>query len=152
MTGTGETQFMGGLVGSFEKGWVAPHFSASYFAGNSTLFDELRSVLGVDFRAIPRRLTLSAEFMSRRLFDVQGFASSPDTIFGTVTSPVTGDTFNVSNYQAFRGGYNLYFVSLGGKVRVAGQLLGTAFILIPWGNSGLIAEKPSFNFGLNYAF
>jgi hypothetical protein len=35
---------------------------------------------------------------------------------------------------------------------VAGQLLGTAFILIPWGNSGLIAEKPSFNFGLNYAF
>ena len=152
MTGTGETQWSGGLVGSLERGPVAPHFGVSYWSANDTLFDELRSVLGVDFRAVPNRLTLSAEFLSRRLFDVQGVGRSSDFSFGTVTSPVTGDPFVVSNYQPFRAGYNLYLVGLGGKVRVAGQLLGTAFVLIPWGNSGLVAENPSYNFGLSYAF
>jgi hypothetical protein len=152
MTGTGETQWSGGLVGSLEWGPFAPHFGVSYWSANDTLFDELRSVLGVDFRAVPNRLTLSAEFLSRRLFDVQGVGRTSDFSFGTVISPVTGDPFVVSNYQPFRAGYNLYLVSLGGKVRVAGQLLGTAFVLIPWGNSGLVAQNPSFNFGLSYVF
>ena len=152
MTGTGETQWSGGLVGSLERGPFAPHFGVAYWGANDTLFDELRSVLGVDYRAIPRRLTLSAEFLSRRLFDVQGFARTADFSFGTVTSPITGDSFEVSNFQAFRSGYALYFVNLGGKVRVTGQLLATAFVLIPWGSSGLIAQAPSYNFGLNYAF
>jgi hypothetical protein len=150
MTGTGETQLVGGIVGSIERGPVAPHFSLAYLGANETLFDELRSVLGVDVRAIPNRLTLSAEFLSRRLNDVQGFVAN--ATFGQVTSPVTGDTFDVRNFTAQRNDYNLYFVNFGGKARVTGQLLGTAYVLIPWGNSGLIAQKPSFNFGLNYAF
>jgi hypothetical protein len=41
---------------------------------------------------------------------------------------------------------------VGGKLRIAGQLLGTAYMLIPWGDQGLVAQKPSCNFGLNYAF
>jgi hypothetical protein len=150
MTGTGETQLMAGIVGSFEKGWVAPHFTLAYFGANDTLYDELRSVLGLDFRAVPNRLTLSAEFLSRRMGDVQGFASGAS--FGTVQSPATGEVFDVRNFTALRNTYNLYFVNFGGKVRITGQLLGAAYLLVPWGNSGLIAQKPSFNFGLNYAF
>jgi hypothetical protein len=100
---------------------------------------------------LPARLR-NHRLLSRRLFDVQGVGRTSDFSFGTVISPVTGDPFVVSNDQPFRAGYNLYLVSLGGKVRVAGQLLGTAFVLIPWGNSGLVAQNPSFNFGLSYVF
>jgi hypothetical protein len=150
MTGTGETQYHVGLVGSYESGVIAPHFSASYLGANRTLFDEARLVVGLDARAIPNRLTLSAELLGRRLFDVQGFTAT--TALGTLQSPITSDTFQVNNFSAVRDDYNLFFFNVGGKVRVAGQLLATGFLLVPWGNSGLIAQKPSWNFGLNYAF
>lgn len=150
MTGTGETQVSGGLVGSYEKGSIAPHFTLAYFGANDTLFDEARGVIGLDVRAVPNRLTLSAELLARRLMDVQGFEAT--RTLATVTSPITGDTFQVRDFQAVRNDYSLYFVNVGGKVRVTGQLLGTAYLLIPWGDQGLIAQKPSWNFGLNYAF
>jgi hypothetical protein len=150
MTGTGETQWSVGLVGSHEGDVVAPHASASYFGANDSLFNEVRGVVGVDVRAVPNRLTLSGELLGRRLMNVQGFNST--RTLGSVTSPVTGDTFDVRDFVAERNDYNLYFVTLGGKWRAAGQLLVTGFVLIPWGNSGLIAQKPSFNLGGNYAF
>jgi hypothetical protein len=150
MTGTGETQWSLGVVGSRESGNLAPHASAQYFGGNDALFDEIRGVIGVDLRAVPNRLTLSGELLGRRLLSVQGFSSTRS--LGTVTSPVTGDTFDVRDFTAERNDYNLYFVTLGGKWRAAGQFLVTGFVLIPWGNSGLIAQKPSFNVGGNYAF
>jgi len=150
MTGTGETQYNFGFVGSYESGFLVPHIDASYLGANSTLFDEARLVIGFDARAIPNRLTLSAEILERFLFNVQGFTATEN--LGVLESPVTHDVFLVNNFEAARTDYNLYFVSLGGKVRIAGQLLGTGFVLIPWGNSGLIAQKPSFNIGLNYAF
>jgi hypothetical protein len=124
--------------------------SAAYFGANEALFDEIRGVVGVDVRAVPNRLTLSGELLGRRLMSVQGFAST--RTLATVTSPVTGDTFVVRDFIAERNDYNLYFVTLGGKWRAAGQFLVTGFVLIPWGNSGLIAQKPSFNVGGNYAF
>lgn len=151
MTGTGETQWSGGFVGSYEKRGVAPHFTLAYFGAGDVLFDEARGVVGVDVRAIPNRLTLSAEFLARRLLDVQGFTGGGE-LFGTVRSPLTGDTFTVQEFRALRDDFNLYFVNLGGKVRVRGQLLATAYLLVPWGDSGLIAQKPSWNLGLNYAF
>ncbi len=150
MTGTGETQVSGGLVGSYETGTIAPHFTLAYFGGNDVLFDEARGVIGVDVRAVPNRLTLSAELLARRLMDVQGFEAT--RVLATVRSPITGDSFNVSNFRAVRNNYSLYFVNLGGKVRISGQFLGTAYVLIPWGNQGLVAQKPSWNLGLNYAF
>ncbi len=150
MTGTGETQVSGGLVGSYVTGSIAPHFTLTYFGANDVLFDEARGVIGVDVRAVPNRLTLSAELLARRLMDVQGFEGSQ--VLATVRSPITGDDFDVTDFRAVRGDYSLYFVNLGGKVRISGQLLGTAYLLIPWGNQGLVAQKPSWNFGLNYAF
>jgi hypothetical protein len=150
MTGTGETQVSGGIVGSYQSGTFAPHFTLSYFGASETLFDEARGVVGVDVRAVPNRLTLSAELLARRLIDVQGFEGA--TTLGTVTSPVTGDRFEVRDFRAVRGDYSLYFLNLGGKVRIAGQLLGTAYVLIPWGSQGLIAQKPSWNVGMHYAF
>jgi hypothetical protein len=150
MTGTGETQVSGGIVGSYESGPVAPHFSVAYFGANQVLFDEARGVIGLDVRAVPNRLTLSVELLARRLMDVQGFTAT--RTLGSVTSPVTGDAFEVQDFAAVRGDYSLYFLNVGGKLRIAGQLLGTAYMLIPWGDQGLVAQKPSWNFGLNYAF
>jgi hypothetical protein len=149
MTGTGEHQWSGGLVGSYESGRVAPHFSAAWFGANDSLFDEARGVAGIDFKAVDKRLTLSAELVARRLLEVQGFRAT--RTLGTVRAP-DGEQFAVRNFQAVRDDYNLFFVNVGGKVRVAGQLLATAFVLVPWGSSGLIAQKPSFNGGLSYAF
>ena len=150
MTGTGETQWRLGIVGSHERRRFAPHFSASYFGANDDLFDEARGVVGLDVRAVPNRLTLSAELLARRLMGVQGFAEG--NAFATVRSPLTGETMPVREYAAARDDHNLYFVTLGGKWRAAGQILVTGFVLVPFGDSGLVAQKPSWNLGANYAF
>jgi hypothetical protein len=150
MTGTGETQWSFGVVGSHERKRFAPHFSASYFGANDDLFDEARGVVGLDVRAVPNRLTLSAELLARRLMGVQGFTEGPS--LGSVRSPLTGETMPVRNYVAGRDDHNLYFTTVGGKWRAAGQLLITGFVLVPFGDSGLIAQKPSWNLGANYAF
>jgi hypothetical protein len=150
MTGTGETQVSGGVVGSYESGVIAPHFTLAYFGANDVLFDEARGVIGLDVRAVPNRLTLSAELLARRMMDVQGLKAT--RVLATVQSPITGDSFDISDFEATRSDYSLYFVNLGGKVRLSGQLLGTAYVLIPWGSQGLVAQKPSWNVGLNYAF
>lgn len=150
MTGTGESQYRAGLVGSYETGRVAPHASVSYSAGSDELFDEIGAIVGLDVAAIPNRLTLSGEIVARRLLDVQGFENGD--LLGTVRSPRSGDLFEVRDFQAVRGDFDLFFVALGGKVRMAGQFLGSAYVLIPTGDDGLQAQKPSFNFGVNYAF
>jgi hypothetical protein len=150
MTGTGETHGGGGIIGSFESGRVSPHASVHYFAGGTTLFDEVRYTAGLDLNAVRDRVTLSGEVVGRRLFDVEGFEQG--ALQATVTSPVTGDPFQIRDFVATRGDFDLFFVTLGGKVRVAGQLLASAYVLIPFGDSGLQSQKPTFNFGFNYAF
>jgi hypothetical protein len=150
MTGTGEDQYRAGLVGSYEVGRVAPHASLAYSSGSADLFDEISLIAGLDIAAIPDRLTLNAELVTRRLLDVQGFESG--ALLGTVRSPRTGDLFEVRDFRAVRGDFDLFFVALGGKLRIAGQLLGSGYVLIPTGSDGLQAQKPSFNFGVNYAF
>jgi hypothetical protein len=150
MTGTGENHGGGGIVASYETGRVSPHGSVHYFVGNSALFDELRYTAGLDFNAIRDRLTLSGEVVGRRLYDVEGFQQG--TTRGVVVSPITGDAFEIKDFVATRGDFNLFFVTAGGKLRLAGQLLGSAYVLIPFGDNGLQALKPTFNFGFNYAF
>jgi hypothetical protein len=150
MTGTGATQVRVGLVGSFETGGVAPHASVAYVFASEELFDEVTAIAGIDLKAVPNRLTLSGEFVARRLFDVQGFVSG--RTLGTLVSPVTGDVFEVADFRAERGNFNLFFATIGAKLRVAGQLLASAYVLVPAGSSGLQAQKPTFNFGFNYAF
>jgi hypothetical protein len=94
--------------------------------------------------------TVSGEVVGRRLYDVEGFQQG--TTRGVVTSPITGDAFEIKDFVATRGDFNLFFFTVGGKVRFAGQLLGSAYVLIPFGDDGLQALKPTFNFGFNYAF
>ena len=150
MTGTGENHGGGGIVASYETGRISPHASVHYFVGNTALFDELRYTAGLDFNAVRDRLTLSGEVVGRRLYDVEGFQQG--TTRGVVVSPITGDAFEIKDFVATRGDFNLFFVTAGGKVRLAGQLLGSAYVLIPFGDDGLQALKPTFNFGFNYAF
>ena len=150
MTGTGETHGGGGLIASYESGLVSPHASVHYFAGNTALFDELRYTAGLDFNAIRDRLTLSGEVVGRRLYDVEGFQQG--AVRGVVASPLSGDSFEIKDFAATRDNFNLFFFTAGGKLRLAGQLLGSAYVLVPFGDNGLQAQKPTFNFGFNYAF
>jgi hypothetical protein len=150
MTGTGENQGRVRLIGSYDLGALSTHANVGYGFAGAQLYDELGYVLGVDVRAMQNRLTLSAEFVGRRLFSVQGFQTGSQV--GTVRSPVTGDLFPVYEFAAERNDYNLYFAGLGGKLRLTGQLLLSAYVLVPAGDSGLIAQRPTFNAGLNYAF
>jgi hypothetical protein len=150
MTGTGEMHGGGGVIASYQTGRFSPHGSVHYFSANSVLFDELRYTAGVDINAVPDRLTLSGEVVGRRLFDVEGFRQG--TVRATLVSPRTGDAFEVKDFLATRDDFDLFFVNAGGKWRVAGQLLLSTYVLIPFGNQGLQALKPTFNFGFNYAF
>jgi len=150
MTGTGETHGGGGLIASYDSGLVSPHASVHYFAGNTALFDELRYTAGLDFNAIRDRLTLSGEVVGRRLYDVEGFQQG--AVRGVVVSPLSGDSFEVKDFAATRDDFSLFFFTAGGKLRLAGQLLGSAYVLVPFGDNGLQAQKPTFNFGFNYAF
>lgn len=150
MTGTGETHGGGGVIGSWESGRVSPHASVHYFAGNTALFDELRYTAGLDLNAVRDRVTLSGEVVGRRLYGVEGFQQG--TLRATVLSPRTGDPFEIRDFVATRDDFSLFFVTAGGKARIAGQLLGSVYVLIPFGDSGLQAQKPTFNFGFNYAF
>ena len=150
MTGTGETRGGGGLVASWEAGRLAPHGSVHYFVGNEALFDEFRYTAGLDFNVSRDRLTLSGEVVGRRLFDVEGFQQG--AVRGRVVSPVTRDVFEIKDFVASRGDFNLFFVTAGGKARLAGQLLASAYVLIPIGDQGLQAQKPTFHLGFNYAF
>jgi hypothetical protein len=150
MTGTGETQIRGGLAGSYQAEKFAPHASLSYSKGSDTLFNEVMYIVGADYKAVPDRLTLSVELVGRSLFDVQSM--NPGEQLGSVTSPITGDVFAVRTFHAELDDLSLFFGTIGGKVRLKGQLLGSFYVLIPTGNDGLQAQKPTLNFGLNYAF
>ena len=150
MTGTGQSQGRARLIGSYDFGTVSAHANVGYGFAGAELFDELAYVAGVDVRAVRNRLTLSAEFVGRRLFSVQGFRAEQQV--ATVRSPVTGEVFPIVDFVAERNDYNLFFGGLGGKLRLTGQLLLSAYVLIPTGDSGLIAQRPTFNAGLNYAF
>jgi hypothetical protein len=150
MTGTGHNQGRVRLIGSYDLGAVSTHANVGYAFAGEELFDELAYVAGVDVRAIRNRLTLSGEFVGRRLFSVQGFRAEQQ--IATVRSPVTGEVFPIVDFVAERNDYDLFFAGFGGKLRLSGQLLLSAYLLIPAGDSGLIAQRPTFNLGLNYAF
>jgi hypothetical protein len=142
MTGTGQTSFSGLLVTSWEKARVSIHGQAGYIGATGEAdeasplgvgrFDEFDYVVGVDYAAVPERLTLGAELVARRLLDAPTFDEQS----------LTAQTRNV----------DVYFISVGGKVRVVQRLLATAYVLIPAGSSGMLPNRPSFNAGLNYVF
>jgi hypothetical protein len=150
MTGTGETSGGGGLIASYQTGRFSPHASVHYFAANNVLFDELRYTAGVDVNAVRDRVTLSGEVVGRRLYDVEGFQQG--TTRGTVVSPLSRDVFEIKDFAPVRDNFDLFFFNAGGKWRLGGQLLLSTYVLIPFGDQGLQALKPTFNFGFNYAF
>jgi hypothetical protein len=150
MTGTGQGQGRVRLIGSYDLGAVSTHGNVMYGFAGEELFDELGYVAGVDVRAVRNRLTLSAEFVGRRLFSVRGFRTG-GTI-ATVRSPASGELYPIVAFAGERNDIDLFFGGLGGKLRLTGQWLLSAYVLLPAGDSGLIAQRPTFNLGLNYAF
>jgi hypothetical protein len=150
MTGTGEFQTSYGFIGSFEKNGVSPHFNISYLAAGGDLFNELNYNLGLSYRLIPRRLTVGGELVARRIFNVTEFTSGVQV--GVLQSPVTGELFAVRDFVAEERDLNLFFFSVGGKLRMTGGLLATIYAVIPSGHSGMQVQRPTFNIGLNYAF
>jgi hypothetical protein len=142
MTGTGQTSISGLLATSWESGAFGLHGQLGYIGATGEAdaasplgvgrFDELDWVVGADFAAIPERLTIGAEFIGRRLLDAP--------------------TFDQGSLTATARNLDVYFFSLGGKLRLVQRTLATAYVLVPTGSSGLLPAKPSFNFGVNYVF
>jgi hypothetical protein len=142
MTGTGQTVLSGLAAAAWESGPVSVHGQLGYSASTGdadeaiplgiNVFDEVSYVLGLDYAAIPERLTLGTEVVARHLIDTPGFDASS----------LTASTDSI----------NVYFISVGGKVRVVERLLLTSYLLIPAGNQGLLPQRPSFNIGLNHVF
>jgi hypothetical protein len=142
MTGTGQTSFSGVLATSWAAGAFALHGQLGYVGATGDAdeasplgagrFDEFDYVVGADFAPIPERLTLGAEFIARRLLDAP--------------------TFDSRSLTATARNLDVYFFSVGGKLRLVQRTLATVYVLIPTGSSGLLPSKPSFNFGLNYVF
>jgi hypothetical protein len=142
MTGTGQNSFSGFAIAGWESGQVSLHGQVGYIGVTGDpdeatvlgvdVYDEFDYVLGLDYAPIPERLTVGGEFIARRLLDAPTFDSQ------SLTAEVRS--------------FNVYFFSIGAKVRLVQRLLGTAFFLIPAGDSGMLPRRPSFNAGLNYVF
>jgi hypothetical protein len=142
MTGTGQKVLSGVAAATWENAPVSIHGQVGYAAatGDSDpasplkvgVFDEVNYVVGLDYAVVPERVTVGTELVARHLLNTPGF--------------------NAQTLTATNEDINVYFFSLGGKVRVVQRVLFTAYVLVPAGNSGLLPNKPSFNAGLNYVF
>jgi hypothetical protein len=150
MTGTGEFQTSVGFVGSTEKAGWSPHLNLSYLFAGGEVLDELNYNVGVSYAMIPRRMTVGGEMVGRRLFDVTEFTSTVQ--LGVLQSPITREFFPVRDFRAEERDVNLLFFALGGKVRISGRLLASVYAIVPAGGAGLQVQRPTFNFGVNYAF
>jgi len=142
MTGTGQTVLKAMGVATWERTPISVHGQVGYAAatGNSDpvsplavgVFNEVNTVIGLDYALVPERVTVGTELVARHLLSTPGFNANS----------LTAETRNV----------DVYFVSVGGKVRLVQRLLAGAFLLIPAGNSGLQPNRPTFNGGLSYVF
>lgn len=150
MTGTGELQTAVSFIGSYEREGFSPHMNIGYVAARGDVPNELDYTLGASYRFLPNRLTVGGEFVARREFNAPGFIKGPQ--IGVLRSPRNGELYPVHEFNARSGDLDLYFVALGGKVRLGGQLLATMYALLPAGDSGFQVARPTFNVGLNYAF
>ena len=150
MTGTGESRTQFEFIGSMEREGFSPHVNIGYVVATGDLFDEFTYNLGASFRVIPRRVTLAAELVGRRVFSVATFDSTAR--LGEVTSLYTREVFEVRDFTAQEQDINLFFFSFGGKVRMSGKWLASIFAILPAGSSGMQAMRPTLNFGVNYAF
>ena len=150
MTGTGETRTSFDFIGSMERGGFSPHLNVGYVVSSGDLFNEFTYNLGTSYRIIPRRVTLAAELVGRRVLGVTTFESTRE--LGVVTSPYTREVFTVRDFTAQEQDINLFFAAVGGKVRLTGRWLASIFAIIPAGSSGMQAQRPTLNFGVNYAF
>ena len=150
MTGTGESRTSFDFIGSMEREGFSPHVNLGYVVATGDLFDEFTYNLGASFRVVPRRVTVAGELVGRRVFGVTTFDSTRQ--LGTVVSPYTRETFQVMDFAAVEEDINLFFFAIGAKVRMTGKWLGSMFMIIPAGDSGVQAMRPTLNFGINYAF
>ena len=150
MTGTGESRTSFDFIGSMEREGFSPHVNLGYVVSTGDLFNEFTYNFGASFRIVPRRVTMAGELVGRRVFGVSTFDSTRQ--LGTVVSPYTRETFQVLDFTAEEQDINLFFVAIGAKVRMTGKWLGSMFVILPAGNSGLQAMRPTLNFGVNYAF
>jgi hypothetical protein len=132
-----------------KSGW-SPHLNVSYLVAGGDVLDELNYNVGLSYSLISRRLTVGGELVGRRLFDVTEFTSTVQ--LGVLQSPITREFFPVRDFRAEQQDVNLFFFTLGGKVRMSGRLLASLYAVLPTGHSGLQVQRPTFNLGLNYAF
>jgi hypothetical protein len=119
-------------------------------AAGGDVFDEFDYSFGATFRVVPNRVTVGGEFVGRRVFDVTEFIGVNQLRNADVSDHRRG--LSVFDFAAETRDVSLCFVAFGGKIRVAGQWLATLYAVLPAGGAGLQVTRPTFNFGVNYAF
>ena len=149
LTGTGATKGQAAIACSLESKALTPFVWARYTSGGG----EAPELIGSLSLAVPigrDRVTIAGELVGRRIFDAR-ILERGETVKALVTSPVTGDVFEVRDYSAGRADIDSAFAVAGIKVRVLRQLVGSAFVTIP-----LLEEQlqpgASGSFGLSYVF
>jgi len=149
MTGTGEFQTAVNFISSFERQGFSPHVNIGYIFANGDVFDEANYNIGLGYTAVADRLTVGGELVGRRLFNVTQFSGARE--LGFITSPVSGEQFLVRDFVPVERDENLVFFAVGGKVRIAGQVLASMYFVLPTGSSGLHVMRPTLNVGINLA-
>ena len=152
LTGTGETSGYAALLSSFEWRWISPAFEVGYrFAGDG-LYDELDTRVGISFRAIPNRVTLTAEYVGRRVFNVRDIFAGT-VLAANVTVPgSSGAPYDLQQYEGFFQDLSLFLVGGGIKVRLTDHLIATGYAMFPTGSQGLQPETPVWSVGLNFGY
>jgi hypothetical protein len=156
LLGSGATQVKLALVAAKHAGRFAPRASAGYTfsSGGADFLGDLPNELNYSggFDAVlHRRVTLTADFLGRTLFNVERLVLvQQDFQFDQQTDPTVRDVQRLTPGSA-TSNMNLLLASAGLKYNPVGHLLVVGNVLFGVGNDGL-QDKVTPSFGLEYSF
>jgi len=156
LLGSGATQFKPQLVVGGIGRRFAPRASVGYtFSSGGGQFtgdlpNELNYTAGFDAVLHPR-VTLTADFLGRRLFDTERVVVRDQTLSFVQRTDPTVRTTTRATLTTETGNLNLLLGSAGLKVNPVGNLLIVANLLFSIGEDGL-QDKVTPVFGIDYSF
>jgi Putative MetA-pathway of phenol degradation len=156
LLGSGATQAKLALVAGGSPGRLSPRASAGYTfsSGGSDFTGDLPNEFNytAGFDLVPhRRVTITADFIGRLLFDSQKIVDQPRTFQFDQRLDPTVRTVTRTEISTAPGDVNLMLGSAGIKINPVGNLLLVGNVLFKIGSNGL-QDKVTPVFGLDYTF
>ncbi len=152
MTGTGETSGYFAILSSFEYRGIGTAFEVGYRVAGDPLYDELDTRVGISFRAIPNRLTLTGEYVGRRILNVRNIFAGTVLQANVIVPGSSLEPYDLQQYEGFIQDVSLFLVGGGLKVRLTDTLVATGYALFPVGSQALQPQTPVWNVALNVGF